>query len=176
MKRVIGVLLAAAIASAIPLDARAQREDGCFMTDTNGQVISLGRLCGNSSGSINATPTFRIPIKRRDRGTPVIEVRFNNRYTFEMLLDTGASHTVITPAMAERLSLQPVGVAIADTASATGVEFPIGLVESMQAGSVAAKDILVAVSPALTLGLLGQDFYGNRDVIIRENYVEFHPR
>lgn len=175
MKRVIGAILVAAIASAIPLDVWAQREEGCFMTDSNGRVVSLGRLCGDSSGG-SITPTFRIPIKRRDRGTPVIDVRFNGRYTFEMLLDTGASHTVITPAMAQRLSLEPVGVAVADTASATGVEFPIGLVESMQAGSIAAKDVLVAVSPALTLGLLGQDFYGNRDVIIRENYVEFHAR
>ncbi|MDY7012053.1 MAG: retropepsin-like aspartic protease [Cyanobacteriota bacterium] len=176
MKRVIGALLVAAIASLIPLDVRAQREEGCFMTDSNGRVINLGRLCGDSSGSSNTTPTFRIPIKRRDRGTPVIDVRFNGQYTFEMLLDTGASHTVITPAMAQRLSLEPRGVAVADTASATGVEFPIGLVESMQVGSVAVNDVLVAVSPALTLGLLGQDFYGNRDVIIRENYVEFWSR
>lgn len=176
MKRVIGAVVASAIASILPLDARAQREEGCFMTDSNGRVVNLGRLCGDPSGDRNTTQTFRIPIERRDRGTPVIEVRFNGKHTFEMLLDTGASHTVITPTMAEQLGLKPIGVARADTASATGVEFPIGLVASMQAGSVFAKDVLVAVSPALTLGLLGQDFYGNRDVIIRENYVEFHAR
>jgi predicted aspartyl protease len=176
MKRVIGAVLAVAIASIIPLDARAQQQEGCFMTDSNGRVVDLGRLCGESPSNRRTSNTFRIPIKRRDSGTPVIDVTFNGKQTFEMLVDTGASHTVITPTMAAKLGLQPVGVARADTASEIGVEFPIGLVASMQAGSISAKDVLVAVSPALELGLLGQDFYGNRDIIIRENYVEFHAR
>ncbi|MBD2576220.1 retropepsin-like aspartic protease [Oscillatoria sp. FACHB-1406] len=168
-------VIAFAIAGLATSPVKAQREEGCFMTDSNGRVMSLGRLCGENPNS-KMTETFRIPIERRDRGTPVIKVRFNGTQTYEMLVDTGASHTVITPAMAKQLGLTPVGVAVADTASDTGVEFPLALVASVRAGSVAATDLLVAISPALNIGLLGQDFYGNRDVIIRENYIEFHSR
>ncbi|MBE9117900.1 retroviral-like aspartic protease family protein [Lusitaniella coriacea LEGE 07157] len=172
-KTLIQALLLSLGLSLIPSIARTQSQEGCYMIGADGQRIDLGRICGQpSSGGNSAAQNFKIPIKRRESGTPVIDVVFNGKQTFEMLLDTGASHTVITPAMAEALSLQPV----ADTASETGVAFPLGLVESMEAGSIAIGDILVAVSPALELGLLGQDFYGSYDVTIREKFVEFRSR
>ncbi|MEB3211436.1 MAG: hypothetical protein VKL39_08770, partial [Leptolyngbyaceae bacterium] len=39
---------------------------------------------------------FRAPIVRRAGGTPVVMVTFNGNQTFEMIVDTGASGTVIT--------------------------------------------------------------------------------
>lgn len=178
MAKLFSSLLFAIGFSLSPVAVLAQSQQGCYMTDSNGRVVSLGHLCGNNT-NINpgstAVSSFEVPIKRRDRGTPVIDVMFNNQQAFEMLVDTGASHTVITPTMAESLGLEPVGVAQADTVGGPAI-FPLGLVQSMSAGRIQMRDAMVAVAPTMDIGLLGQDFYGSYDVTIRENTVEFRPR
>ncbi|MDO4929490.1 MAG: retropepsin-like aspartic protease, partial [Corynebacterium sp.] len=51
---------------------------------------------------------FQAKIKRRAGGTPVIDVVFNGNKTFEMILDTGASGTLISQRMATALGVRPV--------------------------------------------------------------------
>lgn len=120
---------------------------------------------------------FKVPIKRRAGRTPVISVTFNDQQSFEMILDTGASGTVITQAMANSLGVVPVGEVTANTASAKGIKFPLGKVNSIAVGSIVAQDVPVAIAGAeLELGLLGQDFYSAYDVFIRQDVVEFHRR
>jgi len=121
---------------------------------------------------------FQAAIKRRVGGTPVIEVTFNGNHKFEMILDTGASGTVLTQQTANALGLVPVAKAKANTASAKAVEFPIGYVDSMEVGGAVARDVPVAIAPASVLetGLLGHDFFGNYDVTIKRDMVEFRPR
>ncbi|MBF2066761.1 MAG: retroviral-like aspartic protease family protein [Calothrix sp. C42_A2020_038] len=117
-----------------------------------------------------------VPIKRRIGGTPVIEVKFNSNQFFEMIVDTGASGTVITPKMAEALSVIPVGKAKANTASSKAVTFPIGYVNSMEVGEVKVSQIPVAIAgEELETGLLGHDFFGNYDITIKRDIVEFRP-
>lgn len=126
----------------------------------------------------NTKPTvFSVPIKRRSGRTPVVEVTFNGQQSFEMILDTGASGTVITQAMAQSLGVVPEGEVIADTASAKGIRFRTGRVQSIAVEGVEARNVRVAIgSPDLELGLLGQDFYGNYDVWIKKDVIEFHLR
>ncbi len=120
---------------------------------------------------------YKVPIKRRAGRTPVIEVTFNGVQTFEMIIDTGASGTVITPTMAESLGVVAEGEVVANTASAKGIKFSIGKVESIAVAGIVTKDVRVAIGGSdLEIGLLGQDFFGNYDVWIRQNVVEFHPR
>lgn len=120
---------------------------------------------------------YKVPIKRRAGRTPVIEVTFNGAQTFEMIIDTGASGTVITQAMAESLGVVAEGEVVANTASAKGIKFSIGKVQSIAVAGIVTKDVRVAIGGSeLELGLLGQDFFGNYDVWIRQNVVEFHPR
>ncbi|WP_414549005.1 TIGR02281 family clan AA aspartic protease [Anabaena sp. CCY 0017] len=120
---------------------------------------------------------FTAPIKRRMGGTPIVEVTFNNQQKFEMIVDTGASGTVITQEMANALGVVPVGTAKANTASARTVEFPIGYVDSMAIGGVKVNRVAVAIAgEQLETGLLGHDFFGNYDVTIRRNVVEFRPQ
>jgi len=138
------------------------------------------RTVPSSSSSVRPTPSnvaFFAPITRRAGNTPVIAVTFNGSQTYEMIVDTGASGTLITPAMATALGIQPVGETIVDTASAQGVSFALGYVDSIAVGGAVAQNVLVAMGgPELTLGLLGHDFFGNYDIIIRENEVEFQER
>lgn len=120
---------------------------------------------------------FTAPIKRRIGGTPIVEVTFNGQREFEMIVDTGASGTVITQQMANALGIVTVGRAKANTASSRAVEFPVGYVNSMAVGGVIVNRIPVAIAGAeLETGLLGHDFFGNYDVTIKRNVIEFRPQ
>ncbi len=120
---------------------------------------------------------FSAPIVRRAGNTPVINVTFNGSQTFEMIVDTGASGTLITRSMAATLGVVPVGQASVDTASARDVRVPLGYVNSISVSGVVSQNVLVAIAgPELSLGLLGHDFFGNYDVTIREREVEFQER
>lgn len=130
-----------------------------------------------SKPNTTKSQVFKVPIKRRAGRTPVIDVTFNGEQTFEMVVDTGASGTVITQEMAQSLGVVPEGEVTADTASEKGIKFRTGKVQSIAVEGVVEKDVQVAIGgPNLELGLLGQDFYGNYDVWIRQNVVEFHRR
>lgn len=120
---------------------------------------------------------FYAPIIRREGNTPVVRVMFNANQSFDMIVDTGASGTVITRPMASALKVATVAEANVDTASAKGVIFPLGYVKSIEVGGVTASNVLVAVAgPELDVGLLGHDFFGHYDVTIRQNAVEFRER
>ena len=127
------------------------------------------------------TPTnqqiFKVPIKSRSGQTPVIDVTFNNGQVFEMIVDTGASGTVITSEMAQSLGVTPEGEVTANTASDKDVKFSTTTVESISVAGAVAKKVRVAIGGEdLEIGLLGQDFFGKYDVIIRQDAVEFHQR
>jgi predicted aspartyl protease len=122
------------------------------------------------------TEVYTVPIKRRAGGTPVIEVTFNGKQKFEMIVDTGASGTVITQKMALALPVIAVGKAKANTASSKSVEFPIGYVNSIEVAGVQVNRVAVAIAGTeLETGLLGHDFFGNYDITIKQNVVEFRP-
>lgn len=120
---------------------------------------------------------FKAPIKRRVHGTPVIDVTFNGTQTFEMVVDTGASGTVVTQAMAKSLNIVPEGEIKANTASAKGVTFRSGKVESIAVNGAVAQNIQVAIGGTdLEIGLLGQNFFSKYDVSLKQDVVEFHSR
>ncbi|ARV63191.1 hypothetical protein BZZ01_23280 [Nostocales cyanobacterium HT-58-2] len=125
----------------------------------------------------NEQQVYTAPIKRRIGGTPIIEVMFNDNQSFEMILDTGASGTVITQKMANALGVVQVGKAKANTASSKAVEFPVGYVDSMEVGGARVSRVAVAIAGTdLETGLLGHDFFGNYDITIKRDVVEFRPQ
>ena len=151
---------------------------------SNGTAASSPNAAATPAGSVaNAAAqplaggVFRVPIVRRAGGTPVISVTFNGSQPFDMILDTGASGTLVTSQMARTLNLAPAGQTRVNTASSRNVTLPLAYVNSMQVGGAIAQNVLVAVSgPELGIGLLGQDFFGQYDVTIRQNEVEFRAR
>lgn len=170
MKRFLTVLISIAGFALIPTSTLAQDQSVCFMRDSSGRVVDLSGLCGGSS---TKPRVFQAKIKRRAGGTPVIDVVFNGQQKFEMILDTGASQTTITPAMATALRLVPEGVERARVASGEIVEFPTARVASIGVGGAVVNNTLVSVGP---VPLLGQNFFGDYDVIIKQSIVEFHAR
>lgn len=188
---VLGVLLPMA-------PTQANDQGGCFMVDEAGRTISLGRLCGygapssSQAGNANRRPTsatpdksntgsaktgvVQVPILRRAGKTPVIAVSFNDSQTFEMILDTGASGTLVTRAMANSLKLKQTGVITASIADGSTVRFPTGRVSSIAVAGARVKDVDVAIAEDMDIGLLGHDFFGNYDIRIGKDVVEFSQR
>ena len=176
MKQILSVLI---LSAGIILNASAsksQEQHGCFMLDANGQPMDLSHLCDSSSQKISIPGLFQAPIKRRESGVPIIDVTFNGKQTFEMMVDTGASGTVLTQEVAKALKVQPEGTILVHTPSDSNVVFPTGRVASVAAGGAVAKNLDVAISPSLSIGLLGQNFFGDYDVTIKANVVEFRIR
>lgn len=127
---------------------------------------------------VASSGVFQVAIKSRKGGTPVVDVTFNGSQQFEMIVDTGASGTVITQQMAAALRVAPIGTATANTASDRNVEFFIGRVNSIAVGGAVVNNVPVAIAPTanLDIGLLGQDFFSNYDVTIKRDVVEFRTR
>ncbi|WP_228049702.1 TIGR02281 family clan AA aspartic protease [Tychonema sp. LEGE 06208] len=148
---------------------------------TTGNVYSQFRRGPSNRVQPPASPSanpkvFQAKIKRRDGGTPVIDVVFNGDKTFEMIVDTGASGTLITQRMAAVLGVRPVRTVRAGIADGSVVEFPIGLVRSIRVGGAALQNVEVAIAKQMPIGLLGHDFFGNYDVKIKKDVVEFYVR
>ena len=161
------------------------------MRNSKGQNLHLSSsVCGflpqqqevnpptsTSSPETNETNSgvFLVKIKRRDANIPVIEVTFNGKQKFDMMVDSGASRTVITPAMAAALGVVAKGTVQAQTPNGVAT-FSLGNVTSIEAGGLAIKDVVVPISPALNVGLLGHDFFGDKDVTIKQDVIEFRSR
>jgi aspartyl protease family protein len=161
--------------------AVAQEIEGCFMRSSSGRTLNLSQsVCGFlPEGATPATRAksgvFQAKIKRRKANIPVIEVTFNGKQKFEMMVDSGASGTVITPAMAKALGVVEQGTVEALTPNGVAT-FAVGRVTSMEAGGLAINNLVVAVSPSLDIGLLGQDFFGHKDITIKRDVIEFRSR
>ena len=114
---------------------------------------------------------YQATIKSYRNNIPIIDVMFNGSVSFEMMLDTGASNTMITELMSKTLQVKPVRSVPAKTPSGD-VEFPVGYVDSIRVGDNSVQDLPVAIG---TEALLGHDFFGDCNINIKrdQNMVEF---
>nr|WP_274381933.1 retropepsin-like aspartic protease [Myxacorys almedinensis] len=114
---------------------------------------------------------YRVKIKYRKHRIPVIDVIFNGSQRYEMMVDTGASNTMINEEMAERLGVKIVGTSKAQTAAGV-TDVNIGFLNSISVGNNTIVDVPVSIGP-LEVGLLGHDLFGDCDLSIKRDVVEF---
>ncbi|MGJ3252963.1 MAG: retropepsin-like aspartic protease family protein [Elainellaceae cyanobacterium] len=171
------------VPSSVPAQGRviAVAPDGSTSPLTPLAQSSASRSSNTNNSQSARSPAsgrvFQAPITRRAGGTPIIQVTFNGNQTFEMIVDTGASGTVITQPMAAALGVVPVGQTRVATASTSGVTFLLGRVNSVEVDGAVSRNVVVAIAgPELSTGLLGHDFFGNYDVTVRRDVVEFRER
>ena len=191
MKKIVNLMLLSTALAAIPTVSQAQDGQACFMLDANGNPLDLSYLCQPNSNhnssprrsGINTTSkttyqpgVYTIPIKRRYGGIPVIDVKFNDKYVFEMMLDTGASITALTKPMAKTLKLKPEGSVPIQTPSDELIYLPWSKVRSIKTGGIVSKNADIIISPSLPIGLLGQNFYSIYDITIKQDVIEFRER
>ena len=192
MKNLFGLILGTVIFNSLTLGVRAQSGNSCYMLDSNGRAIDLGYLCQKSNSTSprrqtnsytpRANPTrqtkglYVVPIKSRRSGIPVIDVKFNNKHVFEMMLDTGASGVVITQSMARKLRINQTEYVLVSTPSSESFKMPAGYTYSLEVGNLVLKNPYVITSPSLDMGLLGQSFFSKYDITIKSDVVEFRER
>ncbi|MEM9904561.1 MAG: aspartyl protease family protein [Cyanobacteria bacterium P01_D01_bin.44] len=132
---------------------------------------------GQVSAPVRASDDrFRVPILRRQGGTPVIEVTFNGGQRYPMILDTGASHTLITRTMANELGVVTEGQINANTASNQRAVFDVGRVDSISVAGITQQNLPVGIGDSVEIGLLGNDFYKSFDLVLQQQSVEFRMR
>ncbi|MBE9100590.1 retropepsin-like aspartic protease family protein [Vacuolonema iberomarrocanum] len=145
---------------------------GANIRSITSMVTGTPILIARSAGSDGI---YEAPIVERIHGIPVVHVIFNDQ-VFPMMVDTGASGTLITPQMAAALEVRPIGQITSSTANGVAV-FDVGYVRKIEIDGAQVANVPVAVGLAdLEVGLLGHDFYRYFDILIREDVVEFHPR
>jgi clan AA aspartic protease (TIGR02281 family) len=124
----------------------------------------------------NSQRSFSIPIIKKLEGVPIIEVTINGQERFQMMLDTGASKTLLTQGAKQKLGLQPMGSTAAKTANGTAA-FETVAIDSIQFGAGVASNLSVAVAnDSMSYGLLGHDVYQGYDITLREDSVLFEKR
>lgn len=172
------VFLAVSLSSGSTKQSLAQSE--CFIQSQDGRSIDLSRLCGDGQKKPQATPrnsnSFTLTVKRRIGGTPTVDVTFNGQHSYEMLFDTGASSTVISADMATAMGIKKERQIMASTAGGI-VPAYLGRVSSLQSGTLAHKNLVIGISDHISgLGLLGQDFFGDYDVTIKQDVIVLQRR
>jgi predicted aspartyl protease len=118
----------------------------------------------------------QIPIRSRQGGIPVVPVKLQGRQatqTFPMLFDTGATGTLITPAMAQALGVTIIGETQARIADGSVVNLPIGVVDVLEVGGLRKDYVQVAIGG--NVALLGQDVYGDYGIAIGSHMINLHP-
>ncbi len=125
---------------------------------------------------IEQSESFSLPIVSKNNDVPVVEVVINGRDRIPMMLDTGASKTLLTKGVAERLKLVSSGKTKAKTANGTA-EFDTVKLDSVEFGQGKVTDLSVAVGDNnLNYGLLGHDVYKGYDITLTEDNVQFKKR
>ncbi len=125
-----------------------------------------------ATNSSDTAEKVSVPVIRRLHGTPVVQVLFNGEQSYEMILDTGASRTLITQQMADALGVVATERMVAATASENEVTFDLGRMRSMSLGEVMLQNAQVSIGESIEIGLLGNDFLKGYDITIREDTVE----
>ena len=89
-----------------------------------------------------------------------------------MLFDTGATGTLITSAMAEEVGVVIVGSTQAKIADGSIVDLPIGYVDVIEVGGLRKTSMTVAIGGSV--GLLGQDIYGEFGIAMGSHVINLH--
>jgi aspartyl protease family protein len=121
----------------------------------------------------------QLAIKRREHGVPVVDVLFNRRKSFEMLVDSGASMTVITRPMAAALGITTAHIVDSITVKTANGQTNMSIVylSAVTVAGLTTQQVPVAIAgPDMEIGLLGQDFLQRYDVNLRSSRIEFHDR
>lgn len=152
-----------------------------IMHQTSNPLIAS--LAQESLLKLQGKPTYSRPTKKqvevalipKSNNTLAVPVLVNNQTMATFVVDTGATYTVITPALARQLNLHVSAntptIAIV-TANGT-INAPFITVPSMAIGGMEVQNVQVIVQDLgqgdRLSGLLGMNFFKNMDITITPN-------
>ena len=119
---------------------------------------------------------YKIPL-HRERGGLFVDVLFNHTVTARLLLDTGATDTVLSPQVAQQLRLDTQNADIIPVMTANGPTLVAALqIASMSVGKATAYNVEVSVHPTgQPGGLLGMSFLNNFQFSIQKDHLVLTP-
>jgi hypothetical protein len=128
------------------------------------RYLAAAMLVLVSVANAGASPSW-VPLAIDSAGTIVVHVRINDSGPFPFLLDTGASHSVVSETLIERLRLQIVATTTVMTS--TGLDRrPVVRLNQTSIGTVRSESLLASAASSTQLasiargidGIIGQDF------------------
>jgi clan AA aspartic protease (TIGR02281 family) len=155
---------------AIPPEYRHQAVERRGATPSQRPLDMPGsQLSSLSAADTTADKHYTVPI-RRTGNTLLVDVVVDNFLKSRLMVDTGATFTVISKSMARQLSLNLDNAAVIPLQSVSGVFLaPLTKVKSITVGEATAHDVEVVVhdiAQGSTGGLLGMSFLDNFQVTI----------
>jgi predicted aspartyl protease len=126
--------------------------------------VAVAILVCISAATAGAAPSW-VPLAIDPAGAIIVHVRINDSGPFPFLLDTGASHSVMSDALIERLKLEVVARTTVVTSTGSEIRSVVRVTQT-SIGSVRSENMLASVAPSAQLasiargieGIIGQDF------------------
>ncbi len=119
--------------------------------------------------------SVEIPLMSRNNSSLAVPTVLNQKVMGTFLVDTGASYTVITPRIAEKLGIEVTEkTPRVRIVTANGhISAPRVTVPSITIGGVEIRDVEVIIQPLgndlLLAGLLGMNFFKDMDIAFKQN-------
>jgi clan AA aspartic protease (TIGR02281 family) len=147
--------------SAVPPEYRNQVEE------RTGSPAAASPSSPAPAPEASAPVSYTIPLHKVGNAL-FVDVVLNDSLKARLLVDTGATDTVISQQLAQQLRLDPRDADIMPVSTANGVVLvPVTKVQSMSVGGATAHDVDVSVHDVgLPGGLLGMSFLDNFQVSI----------
>lgn len=147
-------------------DSDQSRKSDLFFRSMPRDSASLAVPIPTISVTSAAHDAIIVPVQFIGRAA-IISVTLNRTVNGNLLLDTGATNTVISRRLSNRLSLRTVGNIIAQTVGGT-ITAPVARLSSLKVGEAEVNDLSVTVhdfsqDPRIE-GLLGMDFLGRYQI------------
>ncbi|HEY9711182.1 MAG TPA: retropepsin-like aspartic protease [Oculatellaceae cyanobacterium] len=155
---------------AVSVDAHTQQS---LKADSIPNVELLAQIGQFPRRTLGERRMFRVPIQGRSGGIPIVAVTLNGERTFPMLVDTGASITTITPAMARAVGVRPQGKVKVTLAGGQTMDMPRGRISSINVGDAQLNDFAVLIGE---VPLLGQNFFSEYNVTVARDFIVFRQR
>ncbi len=142
-----------------------------WAVDSN--IETCQNILYNNSRSKMAADMTIVPIMVKQNRI-LVDVLLNDKYSATLLLDTGATHSLLTPEMADILGIRPSDDAEKITVYLLGrnkVKMPVVNLSAITIGDATVKNLSVGVfalgkARQQSDGILGEDFLSHYSVII----------
>lgn len=133
---------------------------------------SLNRLEHNGAA---AKREISVSLVSQNNSSLAVPAMLNHKSMGTFLIDTGATYTVITPRLAQKLNITvtPDMPKIAIVTANGVVKAPIVTIDSVMIGEVEVKNVKAIVQPLgddiLLAGLLGMNFFQGMDMAVKRD-------
>lgn len=179
---VLSVCLLTGSGSAQELNAQVSEATLFFnqlaKTSANPVISNMARETLNRLANQDAPRSqIVVPLLEQSDTSLVVPTMVNDKIMGTFIVDTGASYTVITPAMAERLGVRitPDTTRVSMITANGHIQAPLVTLRNVTIGELKVSEVKAVVQPLgngddlLLSGLLGMNFFSGMDLTVKQD-------